>query len=159
MTEKVSVESGVDPMDESLKVLQPEEQFVEIDGERIYVHVFTFGELAKAVKHIAKLATVLMQVNEDTSMEMAILQGLAEHADDVLSLISLATGTPVEFFQLIPMDKGLDLAVMTYKVNESFFAQKIAPKLQELFPVAPVEESPKETPTKAKKIGSTSSKS
>ncbi len=155
-------ETVVDSLDASLEILQPEEQFVEINGDKIFVKEYSFGKLMKAIKHLAKLQHLL--AGTITQLEDNLLLALSDCGDDVIGLISLATDIPVEFFDDIPADKGLDLAVMTYKVNESFFVKNLLPKLQELFPSdSTTEEQPEEnqlmTPAKVKKAGSTSSKS
>jgi len=96
--------------------------------------------------------------------EQAILIAIANHGEDVVSLISLATGKPVEFFDTLDAEKGLDLAMMTYKINQSFFVQHLIPKLQEMFQSDSQDEETKENQEevkakKSKKTGSTSSKS
>lgn len=148
----------VAPLDEDLEVLQPENQFVEIDNEKIYVKAFTFGRMLKALRHINNMVETF---DETITVERNILRAFAEHEEDVLGLLTLSTGLPEIYFQEIPSDKGMDLAIMTYKVNESFFVQKILPKLQLLFPSnSPEMEAPEEKKpqAKSKKAGSTSSK-
>lgn len=150
-------ETVVEPLDASLEVLQPDQQFVEIAGEKIYVKPYTFGKLLKALKYLGKLQNVL-GAGQDY-LEEHFLEVLADHGEDVVGLISLSTDLPVEYFDEIPSDKGLDLAIMTYKVNESFFAQNLLPKLQELFPSSlPTPEADTEAVAVSKKVGSTSSK-
>lgn len=161
------VKNVAESLDKDLEILQPEEMFVEVDGEKVYVKPYTFGNLLKAFKHLSALYSTLQ---DNYSVEEAIMGALSTHGNDVISLISLSTGKPVEFFDTLDAVKGLDLAVMTYKVNESFFAQHLVPKLQELFPSdSPMEEEEtteteeemvEETPAKpkSKKAGSTSSK-
>lgn len=149
-------------LDSDLETLQPEEMFVEVDGEPIYVRPYTFGNLLKAFKHLSALYTSLV---DGLTVEETIMNALANNGDDVVGLISLSTGLPKEYFDTLDAVKGLDLAVMTYKVNESFFVQHLIPKLQELFPSdsqeqeAEVEEKESKPKAKSKKAGLTSSKS
>lgn len=164
------VKNVAESLDTDLEILQPEEMFVTVNGEKVYVKPYTFGNLLKAFKHLSSLYNTLQ---DDLSVEQTIMRALSTHGDDVISLISLSTGKPVEFFDTLDAVKGLDLAVMTYKVNESFFAQHLVPKLQELFPSDSPTEEMEETETeneveevtenkakpKSKKAGSTSSKS
>jgi hypothetical protein len=155
-------ESVVESLDESLEVLQPEEQIVDIGGERVYVSPYTFGKLPKVLKILGRVQVALDSIQSGEGLnEVQILQALGEHGDDVIALIGLSTDYPVEYFDTIPSDKGLELAIMVYKVNQSFFVQNVMPMIQELFPSdsqSQEEEAPKTT-AKAKKIGSTSSKS
>lgn len=157
------IKNVAESLDQDLEILQPEEMYVEVDGEKVFVKPYTFGNLLKAFKH---LSTLYNSLQDGMSVEQNIMRALANHGDDVIGLISLSTGQPAVFFDTLDAIKGLDLAVMTYKVNESFFAQHLVPKLQELFPSdSPMEETEteeelKETPkNKSKKAGSTSSKS
>lgn len=161
------IKNVAESLDNDLEILQPEEMFVEVDGENVYVKPYTFGNLLKAFKHLSALYSTLQ---DELSVEQTIMRALSTHGDDVISLIGLATGKPVVFFDTLDAVKGLDLAVMTYKVNESFFAQHLVPKLQELFPSAlqteetgveeeEVVETENNMKTKSKKAGSTSSKS
>lgn len=158
------IKNVAESLDKDLEVLQPEQMFVEVDGEKVYVKPYTFGSLLKAFKHLSALYSSLQ---ENQSVEQALMNALATHGEDVIALISLSTGKPVEYFDTIGSVEGLDLAVLTYKVNESFFAQHLVPKLQELFPsdsqeeMEEVEEAVTETSKKqkSKTAGSTSSKS
>lgn len=160
------IKNVAESLNKDLEILQPEHSFVEINGEKVYVKQYTFGGLLKAFKHLSALYASLQ---EAITVEQAILNALATNGDDVISLIALATGKPKEFFDEIDAVVGLDLAIMTYKVNEDFFAKHLIPKLQEMFPSDSLEETteeegqvenPQETPkAKAKKTGSTSSKS
>lgn len=157
------VKNVAESLDKDLEILQPVESFVEVGGEKVYVKPYTFANLLKAFKH---LSTLYNSMDEGSSVEENIMKALANHGDEVISLISLSTGQPTVFFDTLDAIKGLDLAVMTYKVNESFFSQHLVPKLQELFPSdSPIEDEKTETPsletpqkTKSKKAGSTSSK-
>ena len=157
------VKNVAESLDKDLEVLQPEQTFVEIDGEKVYVKPYTFGNLLKAFKHLSALYSTLQ---DNQSIEQVLMRALSTHGDDVIGLISLSTGKPVEYFDTIGAVEGLDIAVMTYKVNESFFVQHLVPKLQELFPSdsqEEMEEEEVETETskkpKLKTAGSTSSKS
>lgn len=161
------VKNVAESLNKDLEILQPEETFVEIDGEKVYVKPYTFGNLLKAFKHLSSLYNSLQ---DGDTVEQTIMKALANHGDDVIALMSLSTGQPTVFFDSLDAIKGLDLAVMTYRVNESFFAQHLVPKLQELFPSdSQTEEVSEEmteevaeekpVPTKSKKAGSTSSKS
>jgi hypothetical protein len=152
------VNNVAEPLDESLEVLQPEEQFVEIDGVKIFVKPYTFGKLLKALKHLSNLSYLF---DSEQELENNLLEAISKHGDDVTHLISLSTDIPVEMFDEIDAEKGLDLAIMTYKVNESFFVKNLLPKLQELFPSDSQTPEPQKDKSKAltKKAGSTSSKS
>lgn len=155
------IKNVAESLDNDLEVLQPEEVYVEVEGEKVYVKPYTFGNLLKAFKHLSSLYNSLQ---DDLTVEQLIMRALSQHGDDVIALISLSTGKPVEFFDTIGSVEGLELATLTYKVNESFFVQHLIPKLQELFPsdsqMEESEEATAETAPKAKqkKAGSTSSK-
>lgn len=158
------IKNVAESLDPDLEILQPEQTFVEVDGENIYVKPYTFGKLLKALKYLSNLAG-LFATAED-GLEPTILEAFASHGDDVLGLLCLATNKNKEFFDDLDAEKGLDLAILTYKVNESFFSETLIPKIQSLLPSdLPVEETQttevatKAEKTKTKKAGSTSSKS
>lgn len=157
MAQVIGKDSTVaESIDKDLEVLQPEEQFIEVFDEKIYVREFVFGNMLKALKHINNM---ISSVDENISIERNMLSIIAEHEEDVLGILSLSTGYPKEYLQTIPSDKGVDLAILTYKVNESFFVQNIAPKINALFPSDSPETTEQEPPkSKSKKAGSTSSK-
>src|SRR5574343_122566 len=89
------IKNVAESLDKDLEILQPENTFVEINGEQVYVKQYTFGNLLKAFKHLAALYTSLQDA---VTVEQALLNALSVHGDDVISLISLATGKPKEFF-------------------------------------------------------------
>lgn len=158
-------ESVAEASDESLKALQPEPTFIEFNGEKIYVKPYKFAQLLRALKHLGNISEVLTLASVEGA-ELAILRGLADHADDIMELICLSTGLDKEFFEELDSDLGLDLAIMTYNVNESFFATNLLPKLEKLGlfqSSSPEEESQSEAEPSNKKskakTGSTSSKS
>ena len=151
-------------LDNDLEILQPEDTFVEVNGEQIFVKPYTFGKLLKALKYSSNL-TSLFEASED-GIEPTLLEAFAKHGDDVLGLLCLATDKPKEFFDDLDAEKGLDLAILAYKVNESFFSNQLMPKIQALLPsdsqetTVEIEKTETSTPkSKKKSVGSTSSKS
>lgn len=154
-------ETVVESLDASLEILQPEQNSIEVDGEIIVIKPFTFGKLLKALKYLSNLADLFSGGGE---LQETLLQGFAKHGDDVIGLLSLATNKPREFFDELSADKGLDMAVIAYKVNESFFTTSLFPKLNELLPSDSQNEETEiavspPVEQKSKKTGSTSSKS
>jgi len=153
-------ESVVESLDDSLEILLPEEQFIDVDGQKIFVSPYTFGKLPKVLRIIGRIQLALDAIQNGEGLnEVQILQALGEHGEDIIALISLSTEVPVEDFEHIASDKGLELAIMTYKVNQSFFMKSLLPKIQEMFPSDLPSQEQTSQPAKAKKAGSTSSKS
>lgn len=157
------IKNVAESLDKDLEILQPEQMFVEVDGEEIYVKPYTFGKLLKALKYLSNLAGLFAE-SED-GIEPTLLEAFAKHGDDVLGLLCLATDKDRAFFDALDAEKGLDLAILTYKVNESFFSNQLMPKIQNLLPSDSQEEQPEETAEtattkgKTKKAGSMSSRS
>src|SRR3982751_2960734 len=89
-------ESVVESKDKSLETLQPDSDFVTINGEDVYIRPFTFGKLLKALKHLSNLASGF---NGDDAVEQNLLAALADNPDDVLGLLCLSTGKTKEFFE------------------------------------------------------------
>ena len=143
-----------------LNALQNEGAVVTVGKEDIHIRPFTFGQLLKALKHLAHLGTSMSE--EDG--ELGLVKALTDNSDDVLGLLMLATGKPKEFFDTLPAEKGIDLAIATYNVNKDFFARTLTPKLSQLGLVSqdlPSDqtnsETPQETETPIEVTGSMSS--
>lgn len=142
--------------DSSLETLQPVATVFEYGGTTIEVKPFTFGSLMKALKHISNIA-VSFQGQEE--IEVNLLWAFANHSEDIVSLMSLSTGLPVEFYDTIPSDLGVDVAMAVYQVNESFFTKNLLPKLQANLPSDSLNQPTAEEQEQQKKAGSKSSKS
>lgn len=106
--------------------------------ETIKVRPFKFGQLLKALKYLANIAADFASPNIS---EIEIINALTHHAEDMISLLCLATGKDRAFFDEISSDEGVDLALAAWRVNQFFFTERLAPKMKGLMPAAEAEKS------------------
>jgi hypothetical protein len=137
-----------------LEILQDRSEYVEVKGgEKIEVKPFTFGQLLKALKHLASIGNSL---SLDNLTDSVVIQALAIHTEDVLALLMLATGKDKAFFDTLDSESGIDIALAAWRVNQDFFVQKLAPKIQQLSESSSLPEEKTQEPEQ--KAGSASSK-
>lgn len=123
------MENEVKSETSDLEILQNQGKTVIVGKETIQVKPFTFGQLLKALKYLANIGKSFGDDNLDDSQ---IMQIIAYNTEDVASLLCLATGKPREFFDTISAEEGIELTLAAWEVNKDFFANRLAPKLQEL---------------------------
>jgi hypothetical protein len=141
---------------EDLEKLQNKGEVVKVNGEDIHIKPFTFGQLLKALKHLSNIGNSFT-TGENLDDTSALLRVFSYHTEDVMGLLILATGKDKEFFENLDPEIGIDLAMAAWRVNQDFFAQKLAPKIQQMQELS---DSPENKPKQkaASKTGSTSSK-
>jgi len=128
MAKLVKKADSASPSLPDLEALQQEGAVVMVGTEEIRIRPFTFGQLLKALKHLAHLGTSI----NDEDGELGLVRALTDNSDDVLGLLMLSTGKNKEFFDTLSAEAGIDLAIATYKVNKDFFARTLTPKLSQL---------------------------
>ena len=142
---------------EDLEALQNEGSIVTVKGEDIVIRPFNFGQLLKALKHLANLGGVLSEEDGPAS----VIRALAQNSEDVVGLLMLSTGKTREYFEDLSAEEGIDLAITTYTVNKDFFVRTLTPKLSQLSPStdSPEEQTSEKTEADTSKTGSMSSTS
>ena len=116
---------------DELKVLFPEEISVEVKeyGETVVISPFKFKKIFKVLDVIAKIAEQMAKSGNENE---AIIKLLGESEDKVFKILSLALDKPVEWFDNLDGGTGFDIALAVFKVNKSFFENKVKPLLEEL---------------------------
>lgn len=112
-----------------LEVLQNDGEVVRVGDEDVHVKPFKFGQLLKALKYLANIGS---SFGGEEISEVQIIQALTAHTEDMLSLLALATGKDRAYFDNIESEEGVDLALAAWRVNQSFFTERLLPRLQGL---------------------------
>jgi hypothetical protein len=117
-----------------MEILFPERD-VKIGGVTITVTPLTFGRLPKASRLIAP---VLKALNESgvlslQGMIIEIAGGIVEligaGGDDLIAFLAFVIDRPVEWFETLAVDDGIELVKAVYEVNADFFAQRLRPMI------------------------------
>lgn len=112
-------------MSEDLNALFPG-QIVVVKGEALTIEPFDFVTL---VTRISKLARSFAGTLANGA---TVLDIIADGGEDLLKIVQIAVKKPVEWFDGLPADEGLALAVAVLTVNKDFFLQKLGPQLESL---------------------------
>lgn len=131
-------------MNEDLKelaALQPETQFVVVKGESFEIKPFLFRNMFKVLSHISNMVDSLDLVPNPYEDPMVaytkqIIKLLGNHGEDIIGIMSVATGKPSSYFDDITSEEGIELAAAIWKINQDFFARKLQPKLESMGLVA-----------------------
>lgn len=115
-------------MADDLQVLFPDREIV-VAGESLTIRPFTARQWPKVLNIFQKLQPML--AGED-GQSVDILAIFAAGADDLYSALGIAAGKPLDWFDTVPMDDAIKLFQLVLEVNQSFFAERIAPILPDL---------------------------
>ncbi len=112
-----------------LETLVPDSNVVNIKGQEIEIKPFKFFNLLRVLR-------IILRASEDVSFtttdEFTIIKLLSENPEALVEIFSIATGKNRDFFEDLDTDEGVELVTKIYKTNESFFIQKVQPKLESL---------------------------
>lgn len=113
-----------------LQELQPQSSFIIVKGESFEIKPFKFKHMFAVLNHISNM---IDEVNPYEDQTKQLFKLLGKHPDDVMGILGLALGgKPVSFFDDVDTEQGIDLAILVWKINKDFFAQKVQPKMKEL---------------------------
>lgn len=139
-------------MADDLEVLFPDREIV-VGGEPLTIKPYTARQWPKVLGIFQKLRPMLA---EGDGQSLDILAIFAAGADDLYMALGIAAHKPLEWFDEIPMDDAIKLFSLVLEINQTFFAERIAPMLPDLlarFGLQPVkvedgaEGSPSSSPT------------
>lgn len=116
----------LDNFTNGLEQLQPETVTVTVKGEEIEVHPFKFKQFLRVIRLVSELAG-----NIDVINPMGVFAVISEKEDTFAQFLALCTGKPKTFFddEELGADEIFSLGAAIWKVNESFFYQKVVPEL------------------------------
>lgn len=120
-----------------LAELQPESTFVVVKGHSFEIKPFKFRHMFKVLNHISNMVediSLMQNPYEDPALAQTkqFLKLFGNHEEDVLGIMALAIGKPINFFEDAEIEEGFELASTIWKINQDFFVRKIQPKLEAL---------------------------
>jgi hypothetical protein len=125
-----------------LTKLTGEVREVTVAGEVFKIKPFKIGQLGKVMNLVSTLTAFA-----DEDGEIKLLDAFTKGSESVLSICTIATGKPREWFDDVDVDEGLGLVLAIYEVNRDFFAQRVQPILEKSVPSL-AGRSPLTAPTK-----------
>lgn len=99
---------------------------VNVAGEQINVQPLKVGQ----VPAFARASKGILQDLDKLNGAEGIMELLADHGDDLIAAVSVATGMPVNLVQALAMDEFVSLATAVVQVNADFFTRRLAPTVQ-----------------------------
>lgn len=111
-------------------VIEPESRTVLLDGEPLQVKPVTVGRLPRFLRAIKPVLATMQ------GEELDLFAAFADHGEQVIEALSIATGLPVARIEVLELDAALDLARAVIEVNLDFFARRVTPAIAQLTTVA-----------------------
>lgn len=108
-----------------LDVLVPQDQELELAGQRLTISPLVVGELPAMLKAVRPFA-------EQLTGEPDWLALLCDHGNDLLAALALASRQPREWVDVLALDDAITLAATVFEVNADFFVRRVAPKVGDL---------------------------
>jgi hypothetical protein len=125
-----SVKESTPTVDEK-EILFPDVETWNINGELVTVSEFKFKHFSKLMK-LVKIVFAHMGKNaEFTSFLDSDLAFFEEHGEEMLELLALNTGKPIEYFDTIPQETALIMMIKLMEVNVRFFMNRVQPTLKQ----------------------------
>lgn len=115
-------------MADDLDVLFPDREIV-VGGETITIKPFTARQWPKVIGVFKKLQPLLTAGEGETVDMLGIF---AAGADDLYTALGIAAHKPMEWFDEVQMDDAIRLFSLVLEINQTFFAERIAPMLPDL---------------------------
>jgi hypothetical protein len=112
---------------QELEQLQPQVSTVVVLGETIEIKPLKFRQLLQALKF---MSAMIEDINPYQEKELQLFSLFGKHPEEVIGLMALVTGKPVEWFDEIGMEEGIGIVVEAIKVNRDFFSQRVQPLLE-----------------------------
>lgn len=116
-------------MTDELQVLFPDRELI-VAGETLTIKPFTARQWPQVIAVFQKLQPLLQPKDADGTVD--ILSIFAAGADDLYRALGIAAGKPLEWFDGVQMDDAIRLFSLVLEINQSFFAERIAPMLPDL---------------------------
>jgi hypothetical protein len=113
---------------DEMPILFPELSEFEINGEKIAIRVFTFGELPLMMELIELVQNMSVGADgEPLAMHKKALNMMA--SKELRSILAKNTHKPVEFFDTLDINTGIKIMAQLVTVNVSFFTTRVLPAL------------------------------
>jgi hypothetical protein len=118
---------------DQLETLSANPRELSIGGKTIVVRPLRFMELARCAKLMGPILRAVDQIDPNSN-GMADISGLlAEAPEAIAKITSISCDQPVEWLDTLEADEGLELVLLCYEVNKTFFVQRLGPQLTKGF--------------------------
>ena len=105
---------------------------LEVAGKSLEISPLTIrqtGQVATALKKIVRTTE-----GADVGRDLDIATLVVDHTEDMIRIVSIATREPEGWVAGLRSDDFTELATVVFRVNASFFLQRVMPKLAEIAP-------------------------
>lgn len=123
------------PATQQIEQMFPQSKEVAVKGDTLVIKPFGFGQFPKLIK-ILKGANFGAGQTETTgtaiveaTAKLDVIDMLTENADVVLDICALASRKPRDWFDDVPAEEGVALAMAILSVNVDFFVNRLQPML------------------------------
>lgn len=119
---------------DELGVLEPSGSSVTVLGEVVEVRPMAIGQIPKVVRKGRDAISVLLALDaipdgNDLGLIDLLLELSGTHGDQVIEVVAIAADRDPAWLKKADPGEFLDLAVAVYRVNQDFFARRLAPLL------------------------------
>lgn len=114
-----------------LNTIFPAVKVLNVGGEELTIRPFTFGQLPKVMAVLTKLSEPASKLYAGNIKDISLISELfASCGEDIIGLMALCLGKPVDFINNLSQDEGIALVTAFIEVNSDFFIQKVLPTVK-----------------------------
>lgn len=118
--------------DDELEALFEQPTVLDVRGRQVTVKPMNIRQLGRAAAIVNRIVRESKAEGRAANLDVASL--VADHCDDVIAIVAVATGEPEKWISELRPDDFVDLATIVFRVNASFVLGRLAPRLAEIVP-------------------------
>lgn len=105
-----------------------------INGEKITVRLFTFGELPRVISLLKGVGTSFSYYNSQGKLNSidALMEIISIGGENLIETLAMNIGKDRQWFNTISQDEGIELMFDFLKLNLSFFTTRVLPIIQKI---------------------------
>lgn len=116
-------------MTDDLNVLLPLSRNVVVKDETLTIEPFLFKDIKKVSGYVAIFRDNMAQGEKE---DVSLLDIAINHSDEILEVISLATGRDITWCDKLDVASVLELIGAIVEVNLDFFSRLLFPRIKEM---------------------------
>lgn len=105
---------------------------LEVAGKALGISPLTIRQTGQVATVLKKIVRTTEGAGVDRDLDVATL--VVDHTEDMIRIVSIATREPEGWVAGLRSDDFTELATVVFRVNASFFLQRVMPKLAEIAP-------------------------